>query len=134
MSGHCARCACGQIPEQWCAGCPNRPQPIGKTWAEESIEKWLEMEPGDDATMLLREIMRENWKQSIKREPRRLFRGTVFLRRYGARDKRLGRVGKAQFRQYHAEGLSWPFGVHARPDGVTADRHQVVDTKDADGS
>lgn len=114
MSGYCAHCALGAVPEQWCAGCPNRPQPIGKTSQEEAIEKWLDMEPGDDSVMLLREIMQEHLKQSVKREPRRLFKGTVLLRRYAAPDKRQSRVRKAEFRQYYTDGQSWPFGVHAR--------------------
>jgi hypothetical protein len=115
MSGYCARCVGGAVPGDPCSACPNRPQPVGKTWAEDAIEKWLDMEHGDESVMVLREIMQENWRQITKREPRRLFKGTVLLRRYGASDKRRSRVRAAENRMYYRDGIVWPFGVHARP-------------------
>lgn len=104
MSGHCYRCVAGARPEEWCEKCPNKPKPTGRTWAEEAIERWEAMEPGDDATRLLHEIMREHWKERMRREPRRLFKGTVMLRRIQRNEARKERTGRLDLTRYYKEG------------------------------
>ena len=103
MSGYCARCAIGARPEEWCAGCPNRPKPVGKTWAEEAIERWEAMEPGDESTRLLQDIMRAHWEERTKREPRRLFKGTVLLRRLERHEARRSRMRRFEMWRYYRE-------------------------------
>lgn len=112
MTGHCYRCVSGARPETWCEGCPNRPRPVGKTWREEAVERWLDMEAGEEADRLLRDIMRDQRDEMLKREPRRLFKGTVALRHLDRHERRKARMRRVEVWRYYREdpvALAWPF-------------------------
>ncbi|WP_431509783.1 hypothetical protein [Variovorax sp. DAIF25] len=74
-----------------------------KTWAENAIEHWLEMEPSDESAVFLAEIINAHRSEVMSVAPRRLRSGMVQLRRVMAKEKRRSRLRAIEMHRYYGE-------------------------------